>query len=243
MTGAGRASDAPVEPTRGEPRLFTLGWMLFLLGALLTTVLAARPRGGVEVSTVRLAADGLFAVVAFGVGLLWPMVRLSQARAARPIGATLADFVVVAAPMQVVIWPMRWLTLLGWEVLAGVSVALTGWALVSAGLIALGMRTASGVARTMWMGATAVVACGSAALALLASGLGVDAGAPWLASPLTVAHALTAAPSGIEPSMTAEEWRLAIAPCGLGAVLLLGAAGWGAMTRRQRGMAIGGGGE
>lgn len=220
MTPGRPAAGDALAHRRGEPRLFTLAWMLFLLGALLTTVLAARPRGTVEVSTVRIAAQTLFALVGLGVALLWPMVRLSQTSPRRPLAAALGDFFVVAGPMQVVIWPMRWLTLWSWDVIAGVSLALSGWALLSAGAIAWGARTAGGAARTTWMIGIAAIACGGAAIAMLASSMGLESHQLWLASPLTVAQAITQAPSGLEPSMDRLEWRLALAPGCLGALLI-----------------------
>lgn len=124
---------------RAEPRVFAFFWTLFLLVATVYTFGSAAS-GRLDAESGRFAARSLLVVLSVGVGVLWPMTRLSQV-APREGGciATAKDILVMIVPTQAVLWP---LTLLGgWplEVTACLSALLAGWALAVGGLLAVAL--------------------------------------------------------------------------------------------------------
>ncbi len=123
---------------RGEPRVFALGWTLYLMlcTVLMFGTIAMHPRslGG---ELYRPAARTLVVLIAVGIAVLWPMVRLSQAAPERRTPAhVLADVLVLLIPAQALLWPQR--VLAGWplEVIAGQSALLGAWALLIGGVLA-----------------------------------------------------------------------------------------------------------
>jgi hypothetical protein len=122
-----RSSVDPWAHRRGEPRLFALLWSLYLFGAALTTVMQIPVLGASEIRFVRSHGQMLLLLIAIGLTLLWPLVRLSQARPRRPAIASLIDLVALLAPVQAVIWPLKWLGNWSWEVTAGVNLLLVSW--------------------------------------------------------------------------------------------------------------------
>src|ERR1043166_1453153 len=89
---------------RGEPRTFAALWLLFLFAATILSVGAVGIFGLMSTDVYRPAARVMLEIVAIGVVVLWPMVRLSQAAPAFPLRAMLGDAVVVLVPAQAVIW-------------------------------------------------------------------------------------------------------------------------------------------
>ena len=126
---------------KGEPRVFALLWMIFLLTttALMFTSLASGY--SVSPSVSRPAAQQMLIIVTIGMSVLWPMIRFSQ-RIARPsiVAASLRDMVVLLIPLQAVLWPQRLIVLGGWsgEVVLALVLHTAAWALLIAGVIAIG---------------------------------------------------------------------------------------------------------
>ncbi|MBO6512737.1 MAG: hypothetical protein JJ974_02080 [Phycisphaerales bacterium] len=125
---------------KGEPRVFALLWMIFLLTT--TALMFARLATGVTISPTvsRPASREMLLIVAIGMSILWPMTRLCQ-QIPRPsiVMSSVRDLVVVIVPMQAVIWPQRLIVLGGWssEVVLALSLHMLAWGLVIAGSISL----------------------------------------------------------------------------------------------------------
>lgn len=203
---------------RGEPRVFTLLWSIYLLVAAILTVFGVRFIGMTDTGMFRPSMRSMFMLTAVGIGVLWPMVRLSQASPRKPVAAGLADILALVIPAQAVVWPSKLLTGWSWEVTGGVALMLASWSALVGALVASGTARAPGVGRSVWMLACLALVAGAPAGMLLMSllfGLApLEAG--WLASPITAPFVLTDAPSGLSPSMDVRDWAAAIAPGVLG---------------------------
>jgi len=112
---------------RGEPRLFALVWTIFLLIASMGAFAAAAIQGGFTVDAYRPAARHLLLVVAVGLTVLWPMVRLSQPPPARVAWSVVRDLIVLLGPAQAVVWPQAWLAHWPTRVVVAVSLLMIGW--------------------------------------------------------------------------------------------------------------------
>jgi hypothetical protein len=146
-------SDAPAPPTtsytlpppdpwahrRGEPRTFAAVWLLFLFAATILSVGAVGIFGLVSTDVYRPAARAMLEIIAVGVVILWPMVRLSQEAPKHPMRSLLSDALVVLIPAQAVIWPQALTWMAGWptNVVAAVAALIAGWGLLIAGLVAI----------------------------------------------------------------------------------------------------------
>ena len=211
-----RAASGAIDPwahRRGEPRLFALLWSVYLFGAALTTVMRIPVLGMSETRFVQEKARMLLLLIAIGLTLLWPMVRLSQARPRKPAIAALIDVLALLAPAQAVIWPLKWLGDWGWDVTAGVNLMLVSWALLVGAHVAIGTSVPAGLARSVWMSLVVLLVCAApvaAGVAGLAHISTPDELA--LASPLTGVYAITTALSGLSPAMTPALWAAAAIP-------------------------------
>ncbi|MGJ8636418.1 MAG: hypothetical protein ACSHX5_06205 [Phycisphaerales bacterium] len=125
---------------KGEPRVFALLWMIFLLST--TALMFARLAKGYSISpsVSRPASKEMLVIVVIGMSLLWPMTRLSQ-KIPRPsiVMSSIRDLIVVIVPMQAVIWPQRLIVLGGWsaEVVLALCLHTLAWGLVIAGAISI----------------------------------------------------------------------------------------------------------
>lgn len=126
---------------KGEPRVFALLWMIFLLST--TALMFARLATGFSISpsVSRPASQEMLVIVAIGMSILWPMVRLSQ-RIPPPsiVMSSIRDLVVVIVPMQAVIWPQRLIVLGGWssEVVLALALHTLAWGILIAGAVSIG---------------------------------------------------------------------------------------------------------
>ncbi|MDX9911380.1 MAG: hypothetical protein RBS39_06085 [Phycisphaerales bacterium] len=131
---------------RAEPRALALVWTILLALATVGAFLSSTSVGGIDIDAFRAAARVLAAFVGFGIGVLWPMVRLSQvvpgvpddASPSRdgPARACIKDAIVVLAPAQAVLWPQTLIGRYGVEVAACLSCGLAAWAILVAGVLA-----------------------------------------------------------------------------------------------------------
>lgn len=200
--GAGRASTVdPWAHRRGEPRLFSVLWTVYVLVAMGGSVVWLSTTGRFTATGYGPAARIMLMVVMAGVVLVWPMTRLSQVlpdeedmpagkpmRETRPAAAMLADVPVIQVPVQLVIWPL--LGLAGWPlaVVGAVSMLFLVWTVVVGGLVAIALerewaarrtrpRAASGNGRAGWMAAiVGVVVGGPVVQWLVSAGAGVSGG-------------------------------------------------------------------
>ena len=139
---------------RGEPRGLALAWALYLMLAMMGSLLPAMTLGRFDPDVFRPAARILAAVIMVGLVVLWPMLRLSQRPAGGIAGGRVGrDLVVLLIPALTLVWPQ--VLLAGWsvETVSAVSALLVGWSLVWASAVCWwrgcgGERRAAGVAVT-----------------------------------------------------------------------------------------------
>ncbi len=238
---------------RGEPRVFAFLWTIFLFAATAATFLAALSTGQASPDVMRPATRALFAIVAAGVVVLWPMVRLSQLPDRHPVAGCMQDLVVMLVPAQAVIWP-QWLGWLGrWslEVVGAVSALLLAWGVLAGGLLACAqagrwVRAAAGAKqdRSGWSGAgwtLIFVAIGlGGTLGAIVPGSGATDGTVrtgWMLSPVTAVYEITRDRSwtGASAEVLPGHWRA------IAAVAVIGLPGWVVARVRMRGMKAPGG--
>lgn len=96
----------------------------------------------------------LLLALVFGIGIGWPLVRLSGGLRAWPIRQTLLDLTVLLCLAQVVVWPLRLVTPWPPWRSAAIDLALVGWSLAIAAVVATGSipaRRGIGLLRTVAM--------------------------------------------------------------------------------------------
>lgn len=215
---------------RGEPRAFAFLWTAFLFVATVSTFVAVASRGQVDPALMRAAGRTLFVIVAVGVCILWPMVRLSQLPPSNPLVGSAQDLVVVLIPVQAVVWPqwVRWLAHWPFDVVAAVAVSITAWGALVAGVLALAqihrLRAAHRLAPDpglWWMAAIAAVVVMGAGLAL--AGLSSEhdpARTDWMLSPITSLLELTRdrAWTGRSAATVQAHWTFTLATLALALV-------------------------
>ena len=221
---------------KGEPRVFALLWAVYLLTAAVLTVFSVRALGYPRTSQFTFGGLSMLTLAMIGIMLLWPALRLSQQRAALPTWAAIFDLAVVLLPVPAIVWPLSVLTSWSWPITLGLALAITGWGLVAAGVIALAMQTAMGAAtgatRMLAMIVLLVLSVGPPAFRVLA----LDAGRPVtsavdLASPLSVVWGIGLAPEGRQPVMTGQDWLAGAIPALIGLALLVSSGIIGARGR------------
>lgn len=208
---------------KGEPRLFTLLWAIYLMIGAMATIFATRTIGAPTPATYRAGCLAMITVVAAGATILWPLTRLSQRSPTNALRALGVDLVVILLPIQAVILPMPLLTRWPWEVNLAMSAAVSSWALLIAGVIAWGIARPPGMGRAALMALICALAVGGPGLALLGPGSRPPRmHTAMLLSPLTANWALTDAPPNLKPAMSPQEWAMVAAPLAPAAVLWTG---------------------
>lgn len=130
---------------RGEPRLFAVLWMIYVIVAVLGSVQWVLQTTDLSPGAYAPAARIMLAVIAAGATILWPMTRLSQAAPspARAIpAAILADVLVVLLPAWMVVVPL--VGMAGWpiDIVAALAIMLGGWVYLVGGLLTLALINA-----------------------------------------------------------------------------------------------------
>lgn len=216
---------------RGEPRVFALLWMIYLM--VVTALMFASVTGALNVSQsiTRPAARSMLVATMFGIAIVWPLVRFSQNVPAQgTVASVLRDWVVIIVPVQAVVIPQMFPVLAGWSlgVVLAVDAFICVWALAIGGVIAMAYRSIGesdrGVARVFWMLLVMFVVLASPVVGML-SGAGAQAGVAdarvgWLMSPLTGIVELTRERSVLGQSAHIQpgHWRM------IGAIGCIGAA-------------------
>ena len=177
---------------KGEPRGLALAWSLVMLGVAGWSFAASSGAGGVSTEAYRVRASHAAVLLALAVGVLWPMMRLSQVRPRRGVvRSVLVDAMVLLGPMQVMIWPQ--FLLAGWSVTrcAAVAGVMTGWVIGVGAVIAAGVSSQ----RTVWRGAamaTVLAMALSAPVSAVLWGLDESSSRSWVwLSPLSAMFELT----------------------------------------------------
>ncbi len=231
---------------RGEPRTFAALWLVYLAGAAAVSLGAGGSLGLFSTDVYRASARILLVIAGVGLGVLWPMVRLSQELPARGNRSAWQDVVVVALPLQAVAWPQALPWMAGWPlaVAGAVAAAYTAWAVLLGGVLACCYALLrAGVVRgraTLMAGVMVVVGAGPL-LGVVAGREGELRGAPdadvWLAlSPVTGAWEMARDRtwSGFAARVTPAHWWAIAGVVGAG-VCAWGAAGIAARRADGRG--------
>jgi len=194
---------APAEPPkpdpwahrRTEPRTFAFIWTMFLFFATVSTYAVTMSSGIGGHDVVRPAARLLLILVASGVVIIWPLVRLSQPPDERPIVGPILDFIVILVPVQAIVWPQAAWWLAGWPitVVAALTLMITAWALITAAVIscAHSLRRTRNASPAAWMALILVglIMLHAPAIATMGSAGAVQGTnfvrTSWMASPLT----------------------------------------------------------
>ena len=223
---------------RGEPRLFTLLWMIYLMAATALMFSSISRAQSMSPEVTRPAARTMLLVVVVGMSVLWPMLRFSQMQAsvgsAGHVRRALRDALVLFVPMQAVVWPQCWNSLAGWpiEVVAAISALLLGWLLVLAGVVALGVSSIERNKgderfRVLWMLLVLLIVLGAPMIGgVQAMGAEIGVGQPragWLLSPVTGVLELVRdrRELGTPGRVFSEHWKLILAIGLVGTALLM----------------------
>ena len=227
---------------KGEPRVFALIWMLYLMGVTILMFSSFVNAVSISPSITRPAGVRMLLATALGLALLWPAIRLAQRPSQRPVRHVLRDLFVLLVPAQAVIWPHAMGVLAGWsfEVLGAISAAFLAWGLVVGGVIAMADSQIWRIPRPVWMGAILGVVFAAPLLGLVvpepAAGRADTPRPGWMLSPATTVLELTRdrSASGSLDAVQTGHWRLlgAIA-CAGGSLLLLSHACEVAVRRRH----------
>ena len=135
---------------RAEPRPLAFVWTMFLAVASGVTLATLVAQGATGHDVYRPSARGLFALIAFGLTVLWPMLRLSQAPPDEPAGHSVAkDLTVLLAPVQAILWPQAMIFLANWpmRVVGACALLLAAWSVLSGAVLALAMDHLGAVER------------------------------------------------------------------------------------------------
>lgn len=146
--------------------------------------------------------------IAIGMMIGWPLMRLSQPVSPYPIRQTLLDLFVLFMLVQVVIWPLRLVTI--WSPLrtAAIDATLGSWMFYIGAIVAAAISTSRPGVRALAMLACISIVLLGPALTLA----GIFSGADWMAlielSPLMAISTLGQG-GGTPP--TEQQWKLVTA--------------------------------
>jgi hypothetical protein len=154
-----------------------------------------------------------------GIGVGWPLVRLSGALRAWPIRQTLLDLLVLLCLAQVVVWPLRLVTPWPPARSAAIDLLLIGWALAIAAIVAIGsvpakvgcglLRSAAMVlVMALLLAMPLATAFGGEALPFTVRPLGEGAEAWWATVALSPLTAIDALSGGGPTPPEAVEWQV-----------------------------------
>ena len=223
---------------RGEPRMFTLLWMIYLMGSTVLMFSSMARAYSISPSITRPAARSMLIMVVLGFSVLWALVRFSQRfpehLRGRHVRFAIRDAIVLCVPMQAVIWPQAMPMLAGWpvEVVLAISALSIAWLTILSGVIALGSASiqrnnGKEWARILWMCIVIGIVFGAPIVAALGTiQAEIGPGRPrvgWLLSPVTGVLELTRDRHelGVSAKVFIEQWRLLAALMCMGTALLL----------------------
>lgn len=215
---------------RGEPRLFAILWMLYLMAASGIMLLGVAAANAISPSVTRPAAIAMLIAAIVGVCVLWPMVRLSQVAPANPVNAAVGDLLVMLPPVYALILPQAFWFLSSWpiSVVIAIGAAFTAWGIAIGGLLALALVAVRWGGRSAWMSVFVLIAIGTPLL--IGAGVigpesrpgSLEPRAGWMGSPVTAVLDITRPrdATGRSARVSTGHWRL------LGATAALGGIAW-----------------
>jgi hypothetical protein len=130
----------PADPwahRRGEPRIFLLLWIGWLMAVTAISFGNLGPRGIVDPDEARPATRVLLLLVMIGPALLWPAFRLCQVRPRHILRSIFLDMLVLLLPAQIVLWPQVLLAFWPIPVVGAVVVFLCLWTMLVGAVLAL----------------------------------------------------------------------------------------------------------
>jgi hypothetical protein len=220
---------------RGEPRVFTLLWMIYLMGATVLMFSSMATAFSISTDVTRPAARTMFIMVAVGFSVLWPMVRFSQrAILSGHVRFAIRDALVLSIPMQAIIWPQTLPVLANWsiEVVAAISAFFIAWIIILAGVQAFASQSiqrnnGSELVRITWMLIIILLVFGAPIFGSITV-LGVESTVSeprigWMLSPITGLLEIVRDRDelGSNVQVFSEHWRVIIALLCVGGALLL----------------------
>jgi len=220
---------------RGEPRVFALFWMIYLMCATVIMFSSMSKAHAIGPEITRPAARTMLMIVMLGLCVLWPMVRLSQQH---PSGSfvrfLLRDALVLFLPLQAVLWPHVAPILAHWPIpVVGHLVLLcAAWVLLLSGMQALALGSinrngAGALPRVIWMLVTLLIVFAAPIYAIIAApSVPVPIDQPrvgWLMSPITGVLEIVRdrAELGMSTRVFPQQTRMLIAIGCVGLALLL----------------------
>lgn len=180
---------------RGEPRVFALLWIIFLMIVTFWMFDSSGAFAGFDPMAFRPAAREGLMLMMVGVCAFWPAMRLSQSLPDAPRAAIGKDLLIVGFTTQALVWPQIWLSELGVVVTLALAAAVGGWVVLTGAFLAIalggkGSTTRRGVGLTMCLallGAGAVIAASNRT----GSGDPLRSRAVWMGSPMTAIYEIT----------------------------------------------------
>lgn len=220
---------------RGEPRVFTLLWMIYLMGSTVLMFSSMAMAISISPEITRPAARTMLVVMVVGFSILWPMVRFSQRQPSNAfVRDAIRDAIVVFIPIQAVLWPQTLPVLASWSISVVSAIALMSlaWIIVIAGIIAMGTSSihrnqGKDTVRVIWMLIIMLVVFAAPLAGFVnLEGVLIDVDRPrvgWLLSPITGVLELTRDRSelGSSARVFLGHWRIIIAVGCVGSALLL----------------------
>lgn len=232
---------------RGEPRVFVLLWTVYLMFCAAAMFSRSGGMASFDPVAFRPSARLGLLMMMVGIGVLWPLMRLSQAMPREGgVRATLKDAAIILVTGHALILPQLWLARWGGGVVVALSVLFVCWTLLIGSVIASTQgppRGREGSGSRPGGRAAGVLCClvlvlsgGLVALADAGRVPGNDAIASrpaWMLSPLTAIYEIARdRPWTGRPAMVGPAHRAALGATGLAA-----AASWGVALvacRRRR---------
>lgn len=151
---------------RGEPRLFSLYWIAWLMLSSSLVLAKLGPRGLLDPAVSRPVTRSLFMMIAIGAIVLWPMFRLSQAMPVkRPLAGLLLDVLIMFTTAQIVFWPQVLLAYWPMSAIGATSLSLLAWMLILTSVLAIVMERqrrreiVDGETNIGWQRGLGMVAC------------------------------------------------------------------------------------
>jgi len=207
------AREHRVEDGPALPRELIFLASLWMVGSWVVAI-GIRPPLQPSASSYTPGVRTMLLCIMIGLAIAWPLMRVSQAPTHWPIRRVLLDLVALLALAQVIIWPVRLVTVWSVERTFAIAVFVAGWTALVGAVIAVStaVPNRNALSRAMGMAvccAFCVLGPGvgwilAAMASTRGSGLAWDGAlAPWL-GPLIGLHTLTA--GGVAP-LSADDWR------------------------------------
>ena len=187
-------------------QMIVLGWCLWLVGTWAVTL---------SLTSSVPAARWLILVALMGLMLVWPAVRLSTREVRMRAGTVWMEWLCLVLVLQAAVWPLRIVSQWRLDQTAWLAGALAAWSLLTAAVVAMGMRSRRAGPRIAAMVACVVLVLGEPAVMALAAAGGDTALWPMRVSPLATVWSL------VQPALNVslDPWPQRVVAAGAAAVI------------------------